>query len=37
VAQDPASRLSLLQTLKDDYSLARIPKVIECLDISHFG
>jgi excinuclease ABC subunit C len=29
--------LSLLQTLKDDYSLARIPKVIECLDISHFG
>lgn len=37
VAQDPASRLALLQTLKEDYSLSRIPKTIECLDISHFS
>jgi excinuclease UvrABC nuclease subunit len=37
VAQDPASRQALLKTIQDDYQLTRLPKIIECLDISHFG
>lgn len=37
VTQDPASRQALLKTIQEDYQLGRIPKVIECLDISHFG
>lgn len=37
VAQDPASRQVLLSTLQSDYWLSRLPKAIECIDISHFG
>jgi len=35
-SEDPASRIALLETLKEQYELPKIPHTIECVDISHF-
>lgn len=35
-SEDPASRAEFLQQIVDDYQLSKLPKHIECVDISHF-